>query len=265
MIRFVQVAGVLALGLAWNSMAFGQEPTEYIRDTCVKVRDGKAAEYSDYLRDSAKLAKVRVDSGVYGAYIIAQASYPTGRSARCDYHLVISWNKFPGEAPTPEQTEADMKKAGISMSRTARAAKGAELSYIVGADLMRGRAGAGAGVVKNGYARVNYFKIKPGMQGDWVRLETTGWKPLAESAAKDSGTSWSAYTLVMPGGADLPYDAITVDGYPSWEALGKGIPVRSIWNKVHPDQDFAAFTARQATISDRPRIDVYKIVDVIKK
>jgi hypothetical protein len=119
MIRFVQVVGVLALGLAWNSMAVGQEPTEYIRDTCVKMRDGKAAEYSEFLRDSAKLAKVRVDSGVHGAHIIAQATYPTGRSARCDYHLVISWDRFPGEAPAAEQTEADMKKAGISMSRTA--------------------------------------------------------------------------------------------------------------------------------------------------
>jgi len=265
MIRFVQVARVFALGLAWNSMAIGQESTEYIRDTCVKVRDGKAAEYSEYLRDSAKLAKVRVDSGVYGAYIIAQATYPTGRSARCDYHLVISWNKFPGEAPTPEQIDADMKKAGISMSRTARAAKAAELSYTVGADLMRGLASAGTGVVKNGYARVNYFKIKAGTQGDWLNLETTGWKPLAEAAAKDMGTSWSVYGLVMPGGADLPYNAITVDGYPSWEALGKGIPTRSIWNKVHPNQDMASYMEKVAAIADRPRIDVYKILDVIKK
>src|SRR5678815_4727508 len=232
MTRFVQFAGVFALGLAWNSMAIGQEPTEYIRDTCVKVRDGKAAEYSDYLRDSVKLAKVRVDSGVYGAYIIAEATYPTGRSARCDYHLVISWNKFPGEAPTPEQTEADMKKAGISMSRTARAAKAAELSYTVGADLMRGLASAGAGVVKNGYARVNYYKFK-GSQAEWADLETTGWKPLAEAAAKDLGTSWSAYGLVMPGGSEIPYNGITVDGFPSWDALGKGIPTRSICNKEH--------------------------------
>jgi hypothetical protein len=52
----------------------------------------------------------------------------------------------------------------------------------VGADLMRGLASAGAGVVKNGYARVNYFKIKPGAQGDWVklgdnRMETAGGGP----------------------------------------------------------------------------------------
>lgn len=185
MIHFRQATGVLTLALAWSSVAWGkaQETPQSSRDYCVKVRDGKGAEYAAYLRDvTVKLAQVRVDSGVYSAFVLTQAVAPAGRSARCVYHLVYRSLGFPPEQPSPEQTEADMKKAGITTSRAAMLAKRDELSIRVSADIWRGRAMTGR-TGKGGYARLNYYKTRPGMLNDWVRLETTGWKLLADSLA----------------------------------------------------------------------------------
>ncbi|HVO99211.1 MAG TPA: hypothetical protein VMT15_14145 [Bryobacteraceae bacterium] len=266
MYKLAQVGAALALGIAWNSIASAQETPQYNSVNCVKVRDGKGAEYTAFLRDvGMKLSKARVDSGRAASVIYAQAAYPAGRQARCDYNIVTT-NGFPPEPPTAAQTDADMKTAGITMGRQEMVAKRNDLSYLVGSEIWRGRAIVGGFPKQGGYVRLNYFKTKPNMGPEWLNLETTGWKQLAENVAKDMpGTSWSLWTLTMPGGASLPYDGLTVDGFPSWEALGKGIPVRATWNKVHPEMDYAQFTDRVANTVDRPRIDVMRIVDVITK
>ena len=268
MIKFVRFSGLLALAVFCCSVASAQaqEPQRYSRDTCVKVKEGKWEEYTAYQRDvSTKLAKVRVEEGAYASYALAQAVVPTGRSARCDYHIVVGYLGFPPEAPGPEKLAADMKKAGIAMSREAMFAKRDQLVDLVGVDIWQWRERVGAMPEKGSYARLNFYKIKPGMTNEWVRSESTGWKPLAEAAAKEHGTSWRAATLAMPGGANLPYNAMTVDGFPSWAAVGQGLPARAIWNKVHPNMDMTAYMDRLATIVDRPRIDVVKLIEVMGK
>lgn len=267
MIKSIKGCGAFALGLFCCSIAFGQaqEPARFSRDYCIKVRDGKAQEFSAYLRDvTVKLAKVRVEAGAVASFTIAQAVAPAGRSARCDYHLVYTYVGFPPEEPGAEQTAADMKKAGIFMTHEAMLAKRAELIYLAGMDIWRWRERVGQST-KGAYARINFDKVHPGMAAEWLDLESNGWKQLAEVAAKEHGTAWRAASLVMPGGADLPYNAMTIDVFPSWAALGQGIPARAIWNKVHPNRDMSAHLDRLSTIRDRPRVAVVRLIEVIEK
>ena len=267
MATFVKFYGVLTLGIFCCSLASSQTqgPQFYARDTCVKVKEGKAQEYTAYLRDvTVKLAKVRVDAGAIATYTIAQAVAPVGRAARCDYHIVAGYNGFPPEAPSAEQTAADMKKAGISMSREAAIAKRDELSNLVGVDTWMYRERVGT-PQKGGYARINFDKVHPGMGAEWATLESTGWKQLAEAASKEHGTAWRVASLAMPGGASLPYNAMTVDIFPSWAALGTGIPTRALWNKVHPNTDITAHLSRLSAIRDRPRVDIVRLIEVLTK
>lgn len=261
-----KLAGVFTLGISsCIGVAQPPQPAPYSRDICVKVKDGKGAEYAAYLQDvTVKLARVRIDSGMYSSFVIAQAVAPAGRSARCDYHLVYGSMGFPPQGPGPEQTVADMKKAGITMTRQQSIAKRDETSFLVGVDIWRGQQNVGTSA-KGGYARLNYYKTKPGASvGDWLRLEGTGWKPLAEAIAKEFGTGWIVASLAMPGGTDLPYNGLTADIFPSWDALGKGFPVRATWNKIHPEMDFATYSSRIANVVDRPRVDTVRLVEVMR-
>jgi len=264
MTTFVRCGGVLVLGLFWCFQAHSQDQQFFSRDVCVKVKNGHSEEYAALLRDVTKLAKVRVEAGTITSYMVAQAVAPAGRAARCDYHLVTGYQGFPPEAPSAEQTVADMKKAGIAMSREAMFAKRDELSTLVGVDIWRYLARVGT-PKKGGYARINYDKVHPGMGPEWATLETTGWKQLAEAAAPEYGTAWRVASLIMPGGANLPYNAMTVDIFPSWEALGKGIPARALWNKVHSNVDMSAHLNRLSLIRDRPRADTVRLIEVITK
>jgi hypothetical protein len=76
---------------------------------------------------------------------------------------------------------------------------------------------------------------------------------------------WGVGSLGMPGGTSLPYNAMTVDIFPSWAARGKGIPTRAVWNKVRPDADVSAHVNRFSTIREVPRIDTVKPMELITK
>jgi hypothetical protein len=113
--------------------------------------------------------------------------------------------------------------------------------------------------------RLNYFKIKAGEQADWLRMERAGWKQLAEAFAKETpGRAWGLYTLGMPGGASLPYNALTADIVPNWEGLFGGNP-RDTWMKVHPETDYAGYMNRVGQMAERPYVDTLRLIEVIQK
>lgn len=261
-----KILGGLALCMGSVAIAGAQEPTGYLNDYCVKVEPGKGAEYRAFLRDvSSKMGQVWVDSGLLSTWAVGRAIAPVGESARCDYHIYVGTEGFPPEALAPEQVEAGMKKAGLTMSRQQMLEKRRSLTRFIGRDLWQGQARVGL-VEQGSYVRLNFYKAAPGTLGDWIELESNGWKKLVEEASKETpGLAWGAMTLVMPGGTSLPYNAITYDSFPSWEAYGKGIPARALWNKAHPDTDMAAYLTRVNAVVERPIIDVVKMEHVIRK
>lgn len=267
MSRFARVTCIVLVGLGMFSVAVAQSADQprFTVDYCVKVKEGKGADYAALIRDvSAKMAQVRIDEGSLASYAVGRAVIPAGSSARCDYHILYGFVGWPPEALTPEQTEAVMKKAGLSMTREQMIAMRNEASTLVSADMWQGQTRVGQ-VTKDSYVRLNYYKIRPGMTADWIRMESEGWRKLVEKASEEhQGIAWGASTLAMPGGTSREYNAITYDSFPTWEAFGRGLPTRELWMKVHPQQDFSAFLERVDSLIDRPRIDVIKMVEVLR-
>ena len=120
--------------LVCNSQARAQEKPQYLRVQCVKVVDGKTADFAAILPENRKLAKVRVDSGIATMSAVAVAQYPAGRSAACDYHFVETYDGFPPAPATTEQADAAFTKSGITMSRADYLTKLRGSSYLVSRD-----------------------------------------------------------------------------------------------------------------------------------
>ena len=250
---FLTIAGCLFVAAA-------QDQPAYVRDLCVKVAPGKGAEYADMLRDvTAKRMRVRVDSGNAAWWLALIAVVPAGAAARCDYHLVWGYNGFPPEGLTPEQNAAELKKAGLNMTTAEYAVKRDSISSLVNVDIWQVRADTGPALEKGQYVRLNYYHVKPGQQAAWLKLETTGWKPFVESL-KDSRLGWHLNTLAMPAGEYLHYNALTVDTFPSWAALGTGMPPEA-WPKAHPDLPFADYMSLVSNTIERYRVDLLRVVE----
>lgn len=242
-----------------------QVPASYNRDTCIKARPGKQAELRAYLNEiTIKLGKYRVDSGAVTSFSILEAVVPVGRSARCDYHILHGYAGFPRESDAGARLAEEMKKAGIAGSVQEVAARREAVSELIGLDVWRLRERVGD-VPKGGYVRRQLDKIHPGMLNTWLDLEKNKWKPLAEEISKAHGTGWRTATLQMPSGAEQPYNAMTSDIFPTWDLLGKDLGLRQAWNKINPGSDFTGLLDQLSLIRDRPRVEIFRVMEFYRK
>ena len=242
-----------------------QTPVPHVRTICVKVAPGKAAEYNAYLRDiSVKLLRARVDDGELVGADILRSVEPVGTSARCDYLLVWEYNGFPGEMNTADRTNALLKKLGMKMTAAELAAKRDSLSTLVGMEIWRNVDMVPADEAKGAYLRLNLYKTKPGKLQGWIDIEKNEWKPLVEAYVKDGKVAgWSAWRMLAPAGDNQEYDAVTVDYFPNWAAVGTGIPLGQLWTKVHPNTSVADWQDRLNSVRTRPAIELYQIAEIV--
>ncbi len=116
---------------------------------------------------------------------------------------------------------------------------------------------------KGDYFRVNYMKV-PDID-DWAANEKKVWKPLAEAFQKDGLLDgWSINAQVLPGGSDLPYQAVTVDVFPSFNAIFADDPkFVERFRKVHPDMELGTTFEQFAKLRTIESIKVFELEDVI--
>jgi hypothetical protein len=102
-------------------------------------------------------------------------------------------------------------------------ARRSSLSQLVSTEMWRTAVAVGE-IQKGNYVFVNHMKV-PNMR-NWMELEQSIWKPMAEAWVKD-GTlhGWVVAHPVLPGGTGLQYQAVTVDVMPNWDAAFKPFPI----------------------------------------
>ncbi len=237
----------------------GQTKPVYLRSTCVKVNPGSGADYEKLLTATQlKLAQYRIKQGAAMRYALSRAVLPAGEQSECDYLYSFTYSGFPPEI-TPESTAKNMKEAGVVMPYDAYVAEARSLSKIVATRLLRLRATAGTMGGAGSYFHVNRMKIK-NMQA-WLKLENEIWKPIQEARVADGQlTAWASYTLVLPSGSAQPFDAATVDGFPSWDAQGPQKPLNGYVMKAHPGMTAAQFGEAGSAARDLLLREVFKVV-----
>ncbi len=216
-----------------------QASTGFHAVACLKIKPDKTTEFRKWAAEELhKYAQSRVDSGVVSTYYLLRAVLPTGTSADCDY---LSIAIYPGLPPEPlglEELGAALKKAGVSMSGQEYVDRRNSLSTLVSNGVFQTQMYAGASK-KGDYFDVSYMKASS--IDDWLAFEKNVWKPLAEQMIKEGmQAGWSVNLAVMPTGTEMPYQGVTVDVYPSWDAVFKAqIDPAFIdrFKKIHADMD----------------------------
>jgi hypothetical protein len=225
----------LCAALGGAALAQDQQQGGYHSVTCIKVRDGKMGEYREFMKESRKVGQVLADSGMMATSLRFRSVMPVGAAATCDFLFV---NLYQGTPPAPLGPDAfaeNLKKAHISMSADDYLARRSSLSQVVSSEMWRIAIQVGD-IQKGDYAFLNYMKVHDA--DNWLELERSVWKPMAEAWVKD-GTlhGWFVAQLVLPGGTGAKYQAVTLDVLPNWDATFKGFPVDKTWKQVHPDKD----------------------------
>lgn len=236
--KILRLFACVAVLAALSASLLAQQPqTGYHTVACFKVKAENAADYRKFAADEQhKLAQGRVDDGEITTWYLLRAVLPQGSSSECDYIVVAM---FPGTPHLlgPENTAAALKKSGLSISADDYIKHRNALTSLVSVAVFQNQLFVGT-AKKGDYFLVNYMKVH-GSVRDWVAYEKKVWLPLAEALDTDGRTdAWSLNVRVLPRGADLPYDAVTVDVYPSLDAVFKDDPqFVERFKKVHPDME----------------------------
>ena len=235
------VAALVTVSLTTGGTTFAQAPadTPTIRDYCIKLNAGKFADYEAHLKDvTLPVARARAEAGEFAWFIVARGVLPAGASARCDYRIVYGYKGLP--------------PGGVA--RRAHASGRGRFWYDID--------GVGSDVVKDNYLALNHNTVKEGQFAEWQKLELTYWKPLVEAWLKTGGEgAWSISSLKWPTGSSAPYSSLSVDVFPDWNSLVRGVPVdragrrfartspppRSSRNSPKPDRSTTRKSTRSST------------------
>jgi hypothetical protein len=266
-VRFLTLAGMSMLCVLQSTPGLAQGQTEppTVRDFCIKVVPGKGSEYEGFLRDiTLPLARARADAGEFVLFVAESAVVPAGSSAPCDYRMIYVYKGLPPEAPSKEALAAGLKRAKLTMTADEMLARRSALTQLVSVEIWFGIDGIGPPPEKGNYVQVNHYNAKFGEFNEWSRLETTYWKPTVDAWLKGGGKgSWFVNGLAMPSGNRTPYNGMTVDVFPDWNSLVRGVPVNDVWPKVHPSLSFTEYLNRLEKVRSVHDVEVYKVVDVV--
>lgn len=252
------VLGVLAAGLSAQT-----EPTGFHTIACIKVNAGKSMEYRQFVSDyTRRMMQTSVDGGEYAGWSLLRAVLPAGNEARCDYISVIHHKGIPAPPQGPEGLETLLRKAGIRSTAADFLARRSALTTLNSQELWQSVIRI-AEPEKGDYLYVNFAKV-PNL-AKYIEFEKTVWQPMAEALIKEGSLrAWMVNRAVLPGGTEVKYPAVSVDVFPSWEAVFQFGNIRPVFDRVHPGKDFDKTFADLPTIRNLAKRELYFVQEKVK-
>ncbi len=233
---------------------------------CIKTKPDKGVEFRKWAEgDYHKIVQGLVDSGRLSSWALVRAVTPSGSASPCDYFVVSFYPGLPPEPLGMADLGPVLKKAGLSMTAEEHIARRDAVSTLVTSGLWQNYLAVGS-MQKGDYIVVNEAKAVD--IDEWVAYEKKAWQPIAEQLIKDGLTrGWSVNVMVMPQrGTENRLNGVTVDVYPSWDALNKSMIDPEFvkrWQKIHPDMEIGATFEHYDKLRNNLTANLFRIDDMI--
>jgi len=228
---------LLIPALLWAGQLGAQtQPRIFQTVSCVKVERGKQREFREHVSGTMmKLAQLRIKSGTLLSWSFLRTVVPAGDEAPCDFSLVYTSAGTPYQIPGREQTEKDLKAAGVTMSVDEYYRKQSDLAKLASRVIWQNHHMVGK-IEKGSYFYLNSMKVHD-MPG-YVKFEREVWLPMAEVMIKSgSMKAWVFSTKVAPAGSEEPYMAFSADVFADWNAAFAPRGIREAFEKAHPGKN----------------------------
>jgi hypothetical protein len=262
--RLTRILVSAAVGAAFSMCAMAQQPSPgFHAVACYKLKADSAAFQKWRSDEVAKVAQGRVDNGEITQFYLLRAVFPHGEAADCDYLVVTFFPNMPHEFST-EQVDAAIKKAGLKLTGDDYFKHRDALVRLMSVAIFQNQAFVGA-AKKGDYFQVNYMKVANENTDDWLTFEKKVWQPLAEAMVKDGRQDgWSVNVAAMPFGADMPYQGVTVDVFPSMEAaFGEDKQFYDRFKRVHPDMELGTTLERANKLRAQAEVHMYVLEEYV--
>lgn len=270
LLRVLPVFALVGL-IAGAAFAQQTEPDRYVVVTYIKVQPGQDEAYREYLTTTGKkfFQEMMATNANFLAWSSARAMYP-GVGEGLDYDYVGA-SVFSGPPPEPgaNMDPIAQKAAGTSFAELGK--KLAAMRTIVGTEVLRHRASAGApGAYAEGDFRVlNRIRIKENMSSEYFDTIQTTAQPIWQGrVANGELKAWSVWSREFPAGAATSYDALGVTYWKDLASAIKGLdPIKGMeaFTKAHPGKSYAAYINNVRDYSQLQQRSIMQVIALVSR
>jgi hypothetical protein len=257
-----QVSFLLFLTVLFVSInSFAQTPTPvFARVISQKVPPGKEQEFEKFMMETFKpVHELRKQKGKIISWYLFKVHF-AGASDEYNYVTVQYYNTW-------AKTEADDDWTALIKEQNAKAdpvavrAKLRELRTVVREHLYyREETVDPKTPAPFKYVMIEFMKVKPGMLGDYMKVEKDEWKPFHQHLA-DNGTAagWGLWALIFPGGTSRTHDFVTSSRYSTYTKLSE-VDYGAMFKAVYPSKDPQAAFDRAEKARDLVRSELWEVI-----
>ena len=251
-------------GILFISISTAQETPEiYLIVDYMKVNPGMTDAYLQAETGAwKKFHQKRKEAGQILDWSLTKVLYPTGANQEYNYFTVTVFKDWKSLG-TLENDMLGLAQKSLSESEMNKLMGVEKFRTLVKTDVFRLRAGTqepeGAPDAK--YAVVNFMKYPEGGAGAFAEVETQVWQPVHQKRV-DNGimAGWGLYSLEMPFGTEVQYNAVTADFYHKFEDIN--VPFYEEYMKmVHPNANLEEIEKKTMESKDLVRGIITELVD----
>lgn len=228
---------------------------------CMKVKPENDGKYVDLEKNIWKpLHQERANKGNIFGWFLYKVRF-TGTDDKYNYVTVTlfsdpqnienPWKDIDAEKILPGK---DLDKA---MAETGESRDMVSSSLIYRNDFVYPAGGPG----NFKYIQLDYMKVQPGKDGEYLDAEINVWKSVHNEFIKaGSRVGWSLWSNVYPSGYARDYQYITVNYFSDWSKIGTANYMEA-FNKAHPGKDTDALMQKTDATRVLVRSELWEVID----
>lgn len=239
----------------------------YVIVEYMKVKPGMEAQYRACEAIWKRIHTARKEAGLITDWSLEQIHFPGGSHTEYDYLTVThfkDWTAVGNVSTTWDEATWQKLTAGLSEDELELAMKADDFRTLVKREIWSGirmvtdESGKPARFIVE-----NYMHVPTATWDDWVNMEIETFMPVhAQSAEMGHRAGWVMAYMAAPRGAELPYNASTLDMYHEWADMHND--ESGAWEAVHPDMDDSDLMERVESARTIVRSEVREVVDAIE-
>lgn len=248
--------------LLFHPNLYAQNDTEYVVAEYMKVKPGMWDKYLECEQAWKLVHQYRMKQGLILGWQLEQVVVPAGTGTEYDFLTITHYKNW--KAMSPEANWYDDALKTLPADKRELAENAGLYRDLVKSEIWtNGDKVFAPGVTKPKYSVENFMKIPAGGWEDWVEMETKFAKPVHEkNIALGNRAGWLISYMVLPRGADYPYQGSTVDFYNTWEDMDKD--EGKAWETVYPGMSDGYIGRRIESTRTIVKTEIRMLVDSVE-
>jgi hypothetical protein len=252
---------LLVFSTCWsmNLNAQGEEQTDVVLVEYMKVKPGMMDNYKKCEKVWKKIHELRVKEGAITGWELNEVLFPSGTSAEYDFLTVTHYKNW--GAMNEEGIKNWVSYFKTLNKEEQKIADSTEMYRdLVKREIWEApvRLEPKEGSMPK-YFVENFMNIKEGKWEEWMNMEVDFAMPVhKKNIEKGNLGGWLLTNMLLPRGAELPYQASTVDIYNTWEDMAKD--QGAAWKEVYPEMDWGKIDKKVNSSRTIVRSEVREVI-----